>query len=232
MTVENNVRWPGLGDGARAVAPLLAGVVPFGLVVGVTAAGSVVGSVWGYASSVIIFAGAAQLATIQLLDTGAAVGVVILTGLVINVRHLMYSAALAPHFSEFPRASRFVLPYVMTDQVFAVSQVRFAEATDPVYRRWFYIGAGATLWSSWQFASIAGVLLGVEVPESWGLEFTIPLVFLVLLVPVVETRPGLIAAIVGGGVAVLAHGASLGLGLVLGAVAGVAAGVAADRMGR
>jgi len=232
MAAENDVRWPGLGDGARAVAPLLAGVVPFGLVVGVTAAGSVVGSVWGYASSVIIFAGAAQLATIQLLDTGAAVGVVILTGLVINVRHLMYSAALAPHFSEFPRASRFFLPYLMTDQVFAVSQVRFTAATDAVYQRWFYVGAGVTLWSSWQFASIAGILLGVEVPESWGLEFAIPLVFLVLLVPVVETRPGLIAAIVGGGVAVLAHGASLGLGLVLGAVAGVAAGVAADRVGR
>lgn len=224
-------RGEGLTDGFKAIAPLLLAIVPFGLVFGVTAAGTVVGAGWGLATSFIIFAGAAQLATVQLLNGGTALAVVVLTALVINVRHLMYSAALAPHFRDFPRRWRVALPYLLTDQAFAVSTLRFERGADPAYKRWFFFGAGLALWIPWQLSTLAGVALGAQIPESLGLGFAIPLVFLVLLIPVVQTRPGLIAAIVGGGVAVLAAPASYGLGLVIGAVAGVAAGVTAELIG-
>lgn len=93
-------------DGIRSAAPLLIGVVPFGLIVGVTAAASVVGDGLGYATSLIIFAGAAQLVTLQLLDQGTAALIVIGTALVINSRHLMYSAALSPRLNELPLVHR------------------------------------------------------------------------------------------------------------------------------
>jgi 4-azaleucine resistance transporter AzlC len=198
----------------------------------VTAAASVVGGGLGIATSFVIFAGAAQLATVQLLDSGTSLAVVIVTALVVNVRHLMYSAALAPHFSEFPVRSRLVLPYLLTDQAFAVSMPRYETETDPIYKRWFFAGCGLTLWGSWQLATIAGVVLGAQIPDSLGLEFAIPLVFLVLLIPVVQTRPGLVAAVVGGVVAVLASDAAYSLGLVVGALSGVGAGVLAERVGR
>ena len=227
------MRSAGRADGARAVAPLLLAVVPFGLVLGVTAAASeVVGGAVGIGTSFIIFAGAAQLVTVQLLDSGTSLAVVIITALVVNVRHLMYSAALAPHFSEFPRRSRMLLPYVLTDQAFAVSMLRYETVDDPVYKRWYFTGAAFTLWGSWQLATIAGVVLGAQIPESLGLAFAIPLVFLVLLIPVVQTRPGLVAAVVGGVTAVAASDAPYGLGLVIGALAGVAAGVATEQLGR
>ena len=222
----------GFADGVRAVSPLLLAVIPFGLVLGVTAAASLVGGGLGIATSFIIFAGAAQLVTVQLLDAGTSLVVVIVTALVVNVRHLMYSAAMASHFSEFPRRTRFVLPYLLTDQAFAVSVLRYETATDPTYKRWFFTGAGFALWGSWQIATIVGVALGAQIPESLGLEFAIPLVFLVLLIPVVQTRPGLVAAVMGGLVAVAASGAPYGLGLVIGALTGVAAGVAAEQLGR
>ncbi|MDX2342955.1 MAG: AzlC family ABC transporter permease [Acidimicrobiia bacterium] len=228
----NEVRREGIADGARSVAPLLLAVVPFGLVLGVTAAASVVGGGLGIATSFVIFAGAAQLVTVQLIDSGTSLVVVIITALVVNVRHLMYSAAMAPHFSEFPRRTRFVLPYLLTDQAFAVSMLRYETVTDPFYKRWFYTGAAFTLWGSWQLATVAGVVLGAQIPESLGLEFAIPLVFLVLLIPVVQTRPGLVAGVVGGVVAVAASGAPYGLGLVIGAVSGVVAGVSVERLAR
>ena len=211
---------------------MLLAVVPFGLVLGVTAAGSLVGGGLGIATSFIIFAGAAQLATVQLIDSGTSLFVVVATALVINIRHLMYSAALAPHFSEYPRRSRLLLPYLLTDQAFAVSMLRYETATDPVYKRWFFAGAGLALWGSWQVATVAGVVLGAQIPESLGLGFAIPLVFLVLLIPVVQTRPGLVAAITGGIVAVAASSAPYGLGLVIGALSGVAAGVSVEQLGR
>ena len=222
----------GFVDGVRVVSPLLLAVILFGLVLGVTAAASLVGGGLGIATSFIIFAGAAQLVTVQLLDAGTSLVVVIVTALVVNVRHLMYSAAMASHFSEFPRRTRFVLPYLLTDQAFAVSVLRYETATDPTYKRWFFTGAGFALWGSWQIATIVGVALGAQIPESLGLEFAIPLVFLVLLIPVVQTRPGLVAAVMGGLVAVAASGAPYGLGLVIGALTGVAAGVAAEQLGR
>jgi len=230
--MTDSTRRAGTVDGARAVAPLLIGVIPFGLVFGIVAAGSAVGPWLGGSTSVIIFAGAAQLATLQLIDAGIAGAVVIATALVINSRHLMYSAALAPHFREFPAIARFTLPYVLTDQAFAVSIVRYGDVNDPVYKQWYFTGAALTLWITWQISTVVGIVLGAQVPASWSLDFAIPLVFLVLLVPSIKSRPDLIAAVVGGGVAVAAAGAPYGLGLMIGAVSGVVAGVIAQRVMR
>ncbi|MEN8234593.1 MAG: AzlC family ABC transporter permease [Actinomycetota bacterium] len=220
----------GITDGAKSVAPLLLGVIPFGLVFGVVAAGSTVGPWLGGSTSVIMFAGAAQLATLQLIDAGAAGAVVIATALVINARHLMYSAALAPHFQEFPRGARFALPYIMTDQAFAVSIVRFGDVTDPLYKRRYFTGAALALWVTWQISTVTGIALGAQVPASWSLDFAIPLVFLVLLIPAIKSRADLVAAVVGGTIAVAASGAPYGLGLMIGAVSGVVAGIVTHRM--
>jgi 4-azaleucine resistance transporter AzlC len=205
-------------------------VIPFGLVFGIVAAGSTVGPWLGGSTSVIIFGGAAQLATLQLIDAGVTGAVVIATALVINARHLMYSAALAPHFRDFPTIARFALPYVMTDQAFAVSIVRYGDVTDPVYKQWYFTGAALALWVTWQISTIVGIILGAQVPASWSLDFAIPLVFLVLLIPAIKSRPELIAAVVGGGIAVAAAGAPYGLGLMIGAISGVVAGIIAQRV--
>lgn len=219
-----------LTDGMKSILPLLVGVVPFGLIFGVTAAGSDVGGGLGYATSLIIFAGAAQLATVQLITDGAAAAVVIATALVINARHLMYSAALAPHFRELSPADRLVLPYVLTDQAFAVSISQYETQRTASYKRWFYVGAAVGLWVSWQITTSTGVVLGATIPEAWSLDFAIPLVFLALLIPGLRDRPSLIAAVVGGTVAVLANDVDYNLGLIIGALSGIAAGVAAERL--
>ena len=216
-------------DGAKDVAPILIGVIPFGLITGVAAGASVLGDGLGWATSFIIFAGAAQLATIELFDAGAVTAVIIATALVINSRHMMYSAALAPSFGAFPALWRFGLPYLLTDQAFAVSLLRFQDVTDPTYRRWYYLGGAITLWISWQVTTAAGVVFGAVIPDAWNLGFAIPLVFLALLIPAVTSRPGLVAATVGAGIAIAAAGAPYTTGLIIGAVAGIAAGMIAGR---
>lgn len=223
---------PGFINGSKAISPLLIGVIPFGLAFGVVTADSVLGPALAYATSLVIFAGAAQLATIQLLDEGVVGAVVVATALVINSRHVMYSAALAPQFGEFPRWTRYALPYLLTDQAFAVSIVGYRDVTDPVYKRWFFTGAAFTMWAFWQMSTLAGVVIGAQLPEALSLDFAIPLMFLALLVLTVRSRPELVAALVGGGVAVLAAPAPLGLGLIIGALSGVAAGVVAHRLMR
>jgi 4-azaleucine resistance transporter AzlC len=218
------------GDGVRAIAPLLVGVIPFGLILGVAAASSVIGTGLGWATSPIIFAGAAQLVTIELTNAGAAAAVVVATALVVNARHLMYSAALADHFRPFPAPWRYGLPYLMTDQAFAVSITRYSTVDDPVYKRRFFFGAGLALWIPWQVTTGVGALLGTQIPASWSLDFAIPLVFLVLMTLAVRDAPGLIAAVVGAAVAVAGRDIPYRLGLIVAAALGIAAGVIAERL--
>jgi predicted branched-subunit amino acid permease len=144
----------------------------------------------------------------------------------------MYSAALAPHFRDFPAPWRYGLPYVLTDQAFAVSIGRFDDTTGPGYRRRFFTGAAFALWVTWQVTTLAGVTAGTRIPASWSLDFAIPLVFLALLVPTLRDRPSVLAALVGGTVAVVGNDLPYHSGLLVAALCGVAAGVAADRARR
>lgn len=218
-----------LRDGLIAVSPLMLGVAPFGLVLGVTIAATRIDNLLGWATSVIIFAGAAQLATVELVDQAAPALVIIATALVINARHFMYSAALSPHFKGYPGRWRLAGPYLLTDQAFALAITRYENVTDPVYKRWFYLGAALTLWVVWQITTATGVVLGAQIPRSWNLDFAIPLVFLSLLIPTVRTRPSLVAALVGGGLAVVGRDLPNGTGLIVAALLGIFAGVIAER---
>lgn len=214
------------------MSPLLLGVIPFGLILGATAAVGSVGGALGWSTSWIIFGGSAQFVTIGLLDGGAAAAVVIATALVVQSRHLLYSAALAPHFRDFGAGWRYGLPYLLTDQAFAVSIVAYEELEDPAAKRWFYIGAAMSLWIVWQITTLLGAILGAEVPESWSLDFAIPLVFLALLMPLLKNRPALAAALTAGVVSVVAWSAPYSLGLIIGAFAGIVAGMLVERAAR
>jgi 4-azaleucine resistance transporter AzlC len=205
---------------------------PFGLAygVGVTAAGL---DKWiGASASWTVLAGAAQLSMLSLVKSHASGVVVVLTGLVVNVRFALYSMALAPGFKEFPARWRYGLPYLMTDQTAALSLHYFTEHPDPVARRWYYLGAGALTALVWWAGTLAGITLGGAIPPGIDIAFTVPLVFVVLLVPTLIDRPGIAAALAAILVTVATVSLPHGLNTVLGAGAGVVAGAIADRKGR
>ena len=220
-----------LRRGVRDVSPLLLGIAPFGLVTGIAAVNAGLGIEQAVGMSILVFAGAAQLAALELIRTDAPLVVIVVTAAIINLRMLMYSASIAPHFRRFAARWKGALAYVLTDQAYALAIARF-EIEDPVDKRSYYLGVALPIWVVWQTMTVAGVYLGTSVPPAWGLEFTVPLVFLALLVPAVEDRETLIAAAVGGGGAVLGAGLPLNLGLPVGATAGVVAGAVAERVRR
>lgn len=220
-----------LRSGIRDGSPLLPGVVPFGVVVGIASVDAGLHLGEAVAMSVVVFAGASQLAVLDLLGSDAPLAIVLLTGTVINLRMLMYSASIAPYLKELSGRLKATLAYVLTDQAYALSIVRYRSERS-VDRVAYYLGVAVTLWVAWQIATVAGFLLGAGIPEAWGLDFAVPLVFLAVLVPAIEDWPGVVAALVGGSVAVVAAGLPLNLGLLVGAVAGIVGGLAADRVWR
>ncbi|MFB6103031.1 MAG: AzlC family ABC transporter permease [Haloplanus sp.] len=223
-----------LRAGVRATLPLLLGLIPFGLVAGVAAVDAGLSPVQAVGLSAVVFAGASQLAAVDLLGRDASIAVVVLTAVVINLRMSMYSASIAPYFESFRRRWEVLCAYLLTDMSYALAIAEFSEDEAPTsgtadtHRRWYYLGAAGTIWAVWQAATVAGVVLGASIPDEWGVSFAVPLVFLSLLVPELSDRPRVIAALVGGSVAVAGSGWPLNLGLLGGALAGVAAGTAVE----
>jgi len=218
--------------GIAAVAPNVIGIIPFGLVAGATpvAAGLGVGAALGF--STIVFAGASQLAAIDVLTGGGSVAVAILAAWTINLRMLLYSASLAPYLARERQWRRMTGAYLLVDQVYAACILRWPEDGETKRRIPFMIGGGLFLWAIWVGSTMAGALLGSTVPDDVPLDFAVPLVFLVLLVPTVNSRPALVAAVAGGLAAVLAAEAGAGgLSIMAGAVSGIAAGALAEVFG-
>ncbi|MDP1806186.1 MAG: AzlC family ABC transporter permease [Acidimicrobiales bacterium] len=229
-----------LTAGARAVAPMLVGVIPFGLVAGATPATTGLGGGVSIGLSTIVFAGASQLAAADALADGGSALVAVIAACTINLRLLLYSASLAPHLAAVPLRRRLLMGYLLTDQAYAVSITRWTAEADGAARGGppapglerkvpYYLGAALLLWANWQVCTIIGVLIGSAVPDSLPLDFAVPLVFLVLLVPAITSRPALVAAITGGMVALLAGEVGAGhLGVLFGALGGIAAGAVAE----
>lgn len=219
--------------GARDIAPILLGVVPFGLVAGIAAVGIGLREVDAIGFSLVLYAGAAQLAAIELLGRSTPLLVVIATVLVINVRFAMYSASLAPHLAGTDARRRALASWLLTDQAYAVAIARYVhDELDVRSRLSYYLGAATTMWATWQVSTLVGALAGQAVPDAVPLGFAVPLAFLSLLVPNVTDRPTLVAGVVAAAVAVVAAPLPANLGMPVAAVAGVAAGWIASRRSR
>ncbi|NNE73411.1 MAG: branched-chain amino acid permease [Acidimicrobiales bacterium] len=214
--------------GAKAAAPLAVPGVPFGMVLGVQIAeAGEVNNFVGWFSSILILAGASQVAAVSLLATGAGVVTTVLTIAVINARHMMYSAALSGRFQHLPRWFRLAGPYLMVDQVFAVADQVEDDATAE-HRMAHYLGAGALLFTIWNISVAVGLLVGDAIPQSWSLGYAVPVMFLGLLILGLTNTPGAAAAVTGGVVAVLGRDFPNGSGLLAGAIAGVVVGGTLD----
>ena len=229
-----------MAAGARLILPMLVGVIPFGLVAGATPATTGLGGGVSIGLSTIVFAGASQLAAADVLADGGSALVAVVAACTINLRMMLYSASLAPFLASVPLRRRLGLAYLLTDQAYAVSVTRWAADADAEaaggppapgidHRVPFYLGAGLMLWANWQVCTIIGILIGSAVPDSLPLDFAVPLVFLVLLVPAISSRPAAVAASIGGLAALAAGEVGWGhLAVLVGALAGIAAGAVAE----
>jgi predicted branched-subunit amino acid permease len=214
--------------GIRAAGIIVASYVPFGIAAGAAMGATSVDPLLSILTSPIIFAGAAQIAAVQLLHVGAALGIVVLTVAVINARHLLYSAALAPHLADWSTPQRLGAAFLLADPVYALAAARYDTPDGgggTREKRAFYFGAGLTCLVGWTSLLAIGIVAGGFIPEWVPFELAIPLTFLLLTLPLIKNSAGLVAAAVAGAVALAANTLPLGVGLMVGAVAGVAAGV-------
>ncbi len=221
---------PAFLEGIRDMAPMMLGVIPFGMVCGVGAISAGASPVAALAMSMIMFSGAAQIVATQLLVAGAPFAVILLSCLVVSLRLLMYSAMMAPYLRPLDHRWRNLLSFVLTDQAFAGTLQRFKRSDDLRANASYFLGTGVLLWVTWQVATIAGIVAGQVIPASWQLEFVVPLCFLAVLVPLLRDRVS-IAVFAVATVAVVALDAMpLRLSMICGGLLGIAAGIFGDKV--
>lgn len=214
--------------GFRRMVPIMTGVVPFGAVMGAAAAEAKMAlgqSVW---MNLIVFAGAAQLAALDLMTKNATIIVIVATGLIINLRFILYSAAIAPVLAKEGFWTKLVSAYFLTDQSYAVMNAHesyFKTSRDPVQ---FYFGACVCMALTWHLSVLAGYLFGNFAPRAWALDYAVPLSFIVLIVPTLKSRAYVMVAVCSALAALVLHDLPFNLGLIVSAA--IAIGLAAILM--
>lgn len=218
-------RWA-LSD-ARTVLP---GMVPFGVMLGVTVVTTGAGRLAELVGGAAIYGGSAQLTAITLLDRGLGGLAVLLTAAVVNARLLLYGAAMGTRFRAQPRWFRCWAPHFIIDQTYLMASDRPEIAGLAFRRYWRWLGGSVLV--VWTTSIGVGMALGPTIPTLPHLTLVGAAMFLGLLMPRLTERPAVVAALVGG---LVAAGTSLVLpaaAIVTGAVAGVVAALAVKGGGR
>ena len=226
-------RWSPLLDGARDTLPMLVGAAPFGVIFGTLAIGSGLPTWSVLALSALVFAGSSQFVAVSLISGGAALPVIWLTTLVVNLRHALYSASWLPYARDLPARWRWPLAFWLTDETFAVVEQRLRTQGMAGGGQWHWLGSSLAMYLNWQLWTLVGIGLGQNVPglAALGLDFAMLATFAAIVAPQLRQRPVAVAALLAGGVALLARELPYKLGLMLAALAGVLGGLWAENQG-
>jgi len=221
FTTSKSVYWKGFRDGAPFIIGTLFGVFA-------TEAGLNLVQVMTFTATV--FAGAAQFTALQLLLDDTPTLIVLLSALAVNLRVAMYSAALTPYLGAAPLWQRAVAAYFTVDQSYALSVVRFETEPDLTVpqRMAYFFGTVTPLAPAWYLATYLGAVLGTRIPDSWALDFALPITFLAMIGPMLRTLPHVIAALVAIVTALLTAAVPFNLGLLIAGTAGMMAGARAE----
>lgn len=217
-------------EGLKACAPTMPGIFAWGMVTAMAMVKSGLTTWQALGMTFVVFAGSAQLASIPLIAANAPIWVVFVTAVVVNLRFVIFSAALGPHFGHLPWYKRIWHGYFNADIMMALFPQRFSSAsiTHTQGKVGYFNGIAYANWCAWQAGSVIGILLASRIPQSWGIGFAGTLALLAVAIPLIINTAALAGVVVASIVAVAAAAMPYRLGLLLAVVAGMAAAMAVD----
>jgi 4-azaleucine resistance transporter AzlC len=213
--------------GFRDTFPLVVGAIPFALIFGAGAITNGISPAGAQAMSLFVFAGSAQFIASQLVGSGVGAVMIVLTTLVVNLRHVLYSATLAPYLKHLPQCWLAPLGFWLTDESFVVVLSRYHQPDNSPYKHWYFLGSEVFMYVNWNLCTLIGILAGQRIPnlEDLGLKFAMTVTFIGMLIPLFTSPALLVSAIVAAITALIAFPLPNKLYLTLAAVTGIAAGV-------
>jgi predicted branched-subunit amino acid permease len=224
-------RMAAMREGLIAVTPGLIALAIWGVVTGVAMVKAGLTETQAIAMSLLVYAGSAQLTSLPLLAADAPIWLIFTAGIIVNLRFLIFGAAMHPFFRDLSWRKRLFLGYLSVDVSFVVFMPRFADAPKKgtLEQHWFFIGTILASWVVWQTSSMVGIALSTVVPVSWSLEFGAVLALMAMMLPHITSRAVFASVVVAGLTAWLTQLWPLRLGLLAAVVMGIIAGMWAER---
>jgi 4-azaleucine resistance transporter AzlC len=208
------------------------GATPFAIIYGTLAAGSGLSFEATQAMSLFVFAGSAQFIAVGLVGAGTAWPMIVMTTLVVNLRHLLYGATLIPFIKRLSHPWKVFLSFWLTDETFAVSVKRYQEPDPSPSKHLFQLGSSLFMYINWNVWTLLGFKAGNAFPAvgEWGLDFAMPATFIGIVVPELVNRPMWAAALTAGAVSLLTVSLPHKTGLMIAALMGVAAALLCESL--
>lgn len=231
LTTRRSEFWAGVRD----TLPLVIGAIPFGIIFGTLSTKAGLSAAGTMGMSLFVFAGSAQFIAMGLVGAGTAWPMIVLTTLVVNFRHLLYTATLLPHLRRLPRHWQAILAFGLTDETFAVAVGRWRQADAQSHKRWYQLGSMLFMYINWNICTMVGLIAGRVLSDvaGWGLDFAMVAAFIGMVLPYLKDKPNFVAVFVAGVSAILFYGLPHKLGLIISTLLGIVAGVVAEsRLGR
>lgn len=219
-------------EGLRDALPAIIATGTWGFVTGIALVKSGLTEAMATLMTLTVYAGSAQLTALPLIESLAPLWLIFAAGLVVNIRFLIFGAALQPFFRHMKWSKRMVLGFFSTDISFVLFMGRYGDSKErgSIDQLWYFLGVIIPGWLAWNLCSLLGIYLGGFVPASWSLEFAAVLALMAIIVPLVQTRPMAMCLLAAGLIAWVGQSLPLRLGLAAAVVGGVVAGVLTERL--
>jgi 4-azaleucine resistance transporter AzlC len=225
--MSHPTRFSSLAAGARDTVPMLIGAAPFGMIFGALVSSGPLAAWQGQLMSMTVFAGSSQFIALGLVAAHAGLLVIWLTTFIVNLRHMLYAAALLPHVSHLPVRWRFALGFLLTDETFATMNGYYRRHPVAPLGHWYFLGSGLAMYVNWQLWTLSGLLFGAIFPQlqTLGLDFAMVATFIAIVVPQLNRMPHFAAALAAGTCAYLFKEMPYKLGLLSAVLVGVGVGI-------
>lgn len=181
--------------------PLTPGVVTFGLVYGVAARAVGLSPAETAGMSALVHAGSSQFTALGMWASSSP-GAIVLTTLIINLRHLLMGASVAPYLNRLPLRWKMLLALWMSDESYAMAIAAYERGQGS---EWYFLGANLCIWLTWWPSGLLGALVGRSITglTQYGLEMVFPLAFIGLVASFFKGWPSAVAAAIAAASAVL-----------------------------
>jgi predicted branched-subunit amino acid permease len=227
----NLLKNPDFVDGLKAMVEPAMAIVAWSIVTNIALLSAGLKPLQTFWFNILVYAGSAQLAVMPLIAGDYPLWTVWLTALIVNLRFVIFSAGLQPHFKNYPLLDRLGLGFINGDIPFVKFMHQFppTSAQSSQTALMYFLGVSLMNWAVWQVGVLIAIIFGVYIPKDWGVGFAGTLALIALIVPAIKNKTALISALAAGVTCALTINLPYRLTIVSSVIAGVAAAILMDK---
>jgi predicted branched-subunit amino acid permease len=222
---------PAFLEGIKAMSEPAIAIFPWSIVTNIALLSAGLDPLQTFWFNILVYAGSAQLAVMPLIAGGYPVWTIWLTAFIVNLRFVIFSAGIQPHFKKYSFFERLGIGYLNSDMAFAkfIHKYPHPDPRDAQAELLFFLGMALMNWLAWQMGVLSAIFFGAYIPNDWGVGFAGTLALVALIVPTIKNKTAVVSACVAAVTCVLTINLPYRLTIVCSVISGVTAALLMDK---